>query len=141
MVTSAAESEPRGYTLKVSDFGLSHQFATDQTHQTNDHYGTVTHAAPEYMTGGTLSRPVDVYAYGMVLWEICAGKRPWAGVMHGDIIQRCACPPPRPSPRLLSEHRRSGTIGALTKYPPPGPPCTWAPGQNVVQAESLQNNA
>lgn len=92
MMTSAAESEPRGYVLKVSDFGLSQQFSTDQTHQTSDYYGTVTHAAPEYMITGKLSKAADVYAFGIVLWEICAGKRPWGGFTHGDIIHRCALP-------------------------------------------------
>jgi serine/threonine protein kinase len=33
--------------------------------------------APELFTGGTPDDKTDVYAFGMILWELVAEKYPW----------------------------------------------------------------
>lgn len=64
---------------KVSDFGMSEQLATEQTHQSNVHSGTITHMAPETIIAGHLSKASDVYAFGIILYEMFSGKRPYEG--------------------------------------------------------------
>ncbi|GMH37609.1 hypothetical protein BSKO_05482 [Bryopsis sp. KO-2023] len=39
--------------------------------------GTPTHSAPEYLHSGCLSKSVDVYAFGILMWELIAGKGPF----------------------------------------------------------------
>jgi len=58
--------------LQVADFGLSRQ-ASSSTVDT-DTYGTVTHMPPELLMEGKLSKAADVYAFGVLLWEMYTGS-------------------------------------------------------------------
>jgi serine/threonine protein kinase len=42
--------------------------------------GTPTHMAPELLISGHVSKASDVYAYGILLYEIITGRRAYAGV-------------------------------------------------------------
>lgn len=42
--------------------------------------GTMTHMAPEVMLKGKLSRGSDVYAFGVLLWELYSGGHAFRGV-------------------------------------------------------------
>lgn len=39
--------------------------------------GTFGYAAPEYMQSGRLTAKCDVWSYGVVLYELITGRRPW----------------------------------------------------------------
>lgn len=41
--------------------------------------GTLTHMAPELLLAGWASTASDVYAYGILLWELATGQRAFAG--------------------------------------------------------------
>jgi serine/threonine protein kinase len=41
--------------------------------------GTLTHMAPELILEGRASRASDVYAYGVLLWEMLTGQRAFNG--------------------------------------------------------------
>ena len=50
-------------------------------------YGTITHQPPEVLArGGGPSRPADVYAFGVLLWSLAAGCRPWAGLTFAQVV-------------------------------------------------------
>lgn len=57
--------------MQVADFGLSRQ-ASSTTVDT-DTYGTVTHMPPELLMEGKLTKSADVYAFGVLLWEMYTG--------------------------------------------------------------------
>lgn len=42
--------------------------------------GTLTHMAPEILIKGRISKAADVYALGMVLWELYTGKHVFKGI-------------------------------------------------------------
>lgn len=42
--------------------------------------GTMTHMAPEILLKGHISKAADVYAFGMVLWELFTGEHVFKGV-------------------------------------------------------------
>lgn len=80
-----ATSDRRGFFCKVSDFGLSKFVGKDDYVQTFT-YGTITHMPPELLKDGALSTAVDVYSFGMFLWELLAKAPPYPGQNHGDIM-------------------------------------------------------
>lgn len=50
------------------------------------HAGTVTHQPPELLLQGHMSKAVDVYSWGVVVWEMVTGRRPFAGMSHSQVL-------------------------------------------------------
>ncbi|GAX79556.1 hypothetical protein CEUSTIGMA_g6997.t1 [Chlamydomonas eustigma] len=67
-----------GVVAKISDFGLSFQMESSETHVSDLYQGTTTHLAPEVILEGRQSRMSDVYAYGITLWELYTALRPFS---------------------------------------------------------------
>lgn len=49
-------------------------------------YGTITHMPPELLKDGILTPSVDIYSFGMLLWELLASLQPYSEKNHGEII-------------------------------------------------------
>ncbi|KAL6979810.1 putative serine/threonine-protein kinase pbl19 [Sarracenia purpurea var. burkii] len=61
---------------KLSDFGLAREGPVgDRTHVSTAVVGTYGYAAPEYVDTGHLTVKSDIYSFGVVLYEILAGRR------------------------------------------------------------------
>lgn len=64
---------------KVCDFGLS-RFSNDESAEFfTVRVGTCQWMAPELVVGVPYNEKVDVYSYGMILWELLTGKAPFMG--------------------------------------------------------------
>ncbi|MGY1397468.1 Stk1 family PASTA domain-containing Ser/Thr kinase [Streptomyces sp. SS10] len=64
--------------VKVADFGLVRSVDT-VTHSTGTVLGTVSYLAPEQIEHGTADPRVDVYACGILLYEMLTGEKPHNG--------------------------------------------------------------
>ncbi|MEX5635730.1 WD40 repeat domain-containing serine/threonine protein kinase [Parafrankia sp. FMc2] len=63
-------------TVKVTDFGIAKIFDGSAASASN-RAGTPTYMAPEQITGGRLSPATDLYALGIVLYQLLAGAPPF----------------------------------------------------------------
>ena len=64
--------------VKVADFGLARAFQTSSlTATTGVLLGTVAYLAPEQVEHGSADPRTDVYAAGVVLWELLTGTPPY----------------------------------------------------------------
>lgn len=71
---SSSSSHPR-YRAKVSDFGLA---CLKESHE--GCVGTPAYMSPEQLQGdcdNAVGCPSDVYAFGVIMWEIMNRKKPW----------------------------------------------------------------
>jgi serine/threonine-protein kinase len=66
--------------VKVADFGLARAVTTNTTaHDSKVLLGTVAYLAPEQVERGVADARSDVYAIGIVLFEMLTGRKPFAG--------------------------------------------------------------
>ena len=75
----------QGLVAKVADFGLSAKLDDDQTHISEVRSGTISHMAPELLQSHVSSPAADVYAFGILLYELFSGTKAWRG-MSGPAI-------------------------------------------------------
>ncbi|MGW2743541.1 Stk1 family PASTA domain-containing Ser/Thr kinase [Streptomyces sp. NPDC001450] len=73
--------------VKVADFGLVRSVDT-VTSTTGAVLGTVSYLAPEQIERGTADPRVDVYACGVVLYEMLTGGRPHSGDSPAQVLYK-----------------------------------------------------
>ncbi|MET8269084.1 Stk1 family PASTA domain-containing Ser/Thr kinase [Streptomyces sp. NPDC079189] len=71
--------------VKVADFGLVRAVGSD-TNTTGTVLGTVSYLAPEQIELGTADTRTDVYACGVVLYEMLTGAKPHTGDSPAQVI-------------------------------------------------------
>lgn len=69
--------------VKLMDFGIAKADGLSMT-QVGFVLGTPYYMAPEQVTGAEITGQVDVYAFGVLLFELVAGARP----VQGDTVER-----------------------------------------------------
>lgn len=75
---TAALSDPSApCTLKITDFGLSSKLDDLKTHVSGVNHGTPYYLSPELMSHNQLHKASDVYAYGIIMWEMATGCAPY----------------------------------------------------------------
>ncbi len=81
---------------KVADFGIADTLTrTLSPSETRDILGTIAYLAPEVIQGAQADARSDVYSLGLTLYEIVAGRLPFAGSSPAAVAgQRLAAAPP-----------------------------------------------
>ncbi|KAK2075693.1 hypothetical protein QBZ16_001801 [Prototheca wickerhamii] len=95
--------DPRAFRAKLADFGMSLPLGRGAVLQEVTTYGTVSHMPPELLEAGRLSHAADVYALGVLLYEMHEGQRAWRGLRAPQVLHRVLAlgqelrpAPPRP---------------------------------------------
>lgn len=79
--------------LKVGDYGLCKSMSTSKRTAQTQSVGTVHYMAPEISTGN-YGKQIDVYACGVLLYEMLTGKVPFEGESAGEILMKHLTSPP-----------------------------------------------
>ena len=116
-----------GYA-KLADFGLAKR-QDDNVRQGADHtrsdqatragmiIGTIAYMSPEQASGQALDARSDIFSFGVVLYEVLTGQRPFTGATDLDLLQAIAHRPPPPLPESLPLALRLVVEKALEKDP------------------------
>ncbi len=101
-------------TVKVGDYGLSKFIISSQHTAQTQSIGTVHYMAPEISTGN-YNKQIDIYASGVILYEMLSGRVPFDGESAGEILMKHLTSPPDLS-KIPNEY--VGIVGkALAKNP------------------------
>lgn len=98
---------------RVLDFGIAK--AVGRSHCTQDGYikGKIAYMPPEQLYGEKLDRRADVYAAGVVLWELLTGERLFAGEDSPAILKSVDPVSDAPSARVARAERSSTDLEKL----------------------------
>ncbi|HEU0034984.1 MAG TPA: serine/threonine-protein kinase [Kofleriaceae bacterium] len=85
---------------KLIDFGIAKATSSTIKTQTGALKGKIAYMSPEQAKGSAIDRRTDIFALGIVLWEMIAGRRLYKSENDMATIQRIIYEPP-PSPRTV----------------------------------------
>src|ERR1700712_138067 len=73
--------------VKIGDYGLSKMISTGQGSDHSEGIGPCHYMAPEISTG-KYHKPIDIYAIGVVLFEMLTGHVPFEGETVGEVLMK-----------------------------------------------------
>ena len=111
--------EALGDHVQILDFGLARLLESSSLLTTGVAVGTPSYMAPEQCRGAPADLRVDLYACGIVLFEMLTGGKPFNAKDPLEIVKlQLTQPPPRLSDVLPGEHALEGVVArALAKDP------------------------
>lgn len=111
---------------KLMDFGVAQMGPSGLT-QTGTWMGTVSYMAPEYLDTGISTASSDIFALGVILYEILTGgRKPFQGESTTSVLNRILLHPPEPlrpedlkqvSGRLLAVVERALAKRSADRFP------------------------
>ncbi len=87
--------------VKLADFGIARAMSQAGLTAPGTLKGKLAYMAPEQARGAAVDARADVFSLGVVLWELCAGRR------------------------LFARDAEAATLAALLDPAPPSPPSAW----------------
>lgn len=89
VLLTSSEKDARGFSAKVVDFGLS-RICGERGYLKTKTLGCAEYMPPELIRGGILTKASDVYAFGVITWELYLGRRAWEGLRPGQVLKLVA---------------------------------------------------
>jgi len=119
---------------KVTDLGCAVVFKTHQklmstgddislaetTSAAKGFAGTLPYMAPEQFTGGPVSKRTDIFSFGVLLYEMLSGIRPFGGLLVSSLQNEILNKQPQPLPTFADVPPRLADIITKCLYKNPG---------------------
>jgi serine/threonine protein kinase len=100
--------------VKVGDYGLSKYISCSRRSGHTESVGTVHYMAPE-VANGRYGKEIDVYAMGVILYELLTGRVPFEGESIGEVLMKHLTAVPDVS--MIAQPYRAVIGKALEKDP------------------------
>src|SRR5262245_55567665 len=99
-------------TAKIMDFGIAgvlSEFKARRARQ-GKVLGTLSYMAPEFLQGNEVDAPCDIFSFGVIYYELVAGKHPLADEQQANVIYNINATQPPPlstlAPQCLQDLER-----------------------------------
>ena len=79
--------------LRLTDFGVAHVGSKERVTATDAIVGTIDYLPPEAFDGQLFDERGDIWAFGVMLFEMLAGQRPFVGETIVEVIQSIVTQP------------------------------------------------
>lgn len=80
----------------LSDFGLAHIKSENHLTRSNHAIGTLSYMSPEALSNQELDEKTDIWAFGVMLYEILTGVRPFRGDTLASLVKGILTDDPQP---------------------------------------------
>lgn len=80
--------------VKIVDFGIAKAEERISHTRTGTLKGKPAYMAPEQARGGKVDQRADIFSFGVLMFELLAGKRPWRAKAAFDVMMEIAGDPP-----------------------------------------------
>ena len=87
---------------KIADFGIAKMIGTQMTHA-GLLVGTPAFMSPEQITGGQIDSRSDIFSFGIVLYWMCTGAKPFAGQAITEVAYKVVHATPIPVRQLNAD--------------------------------------
>jgi eukaryotic-like serine/threonine-protein kinase len=101
-------------TLKVMDFGIARVLGTARMTRAGNLIGTIEYMSPEQVRGQETDERADIYALGVLLFELLTGRLPFASENEYELMKMQIEHAP-PAPRSLAPHIPEAVERAILK--------------------------
>ncbi|MEZ6129520.1 MAG: serine/threonine-protein kinase [Planctomycetaceae bacterium] len=75
-------------TVKLTDFGVAHVFATTRLTRTGGVVGTAEYMSPEQARGHRATKRSDLYSLGAVMYVMLTGRPPFTGKIASEVLHQ-----------------------------------------------------
>ena len=100
--------------VKIGDYGLSKFISCSRRSGHTESIGTIHYMAPE-IANGRYGKEIDIYALGVIVYEMLTGRVPFEGESIGEVLMKHLTAEPDVS--RLAEPYRAAVKQALAKDP------------------------
>lgn len=91
-------------TVKIMDFGIAKSLETESNlTQTGITLGTSAYLAPEQIRGEPVDRRTDIFAYGVLAYELLTYRKPFRGEHLSTVLYKILNETPEPIPSLAAD--------------------------------------
>jgi serine/threonine-protein kinase len=108
-------------TVKIMDFGIAKSLeGGSKLTQTGIALGTAGYLAPEQIQGGTVDPRTDIFAFGVVAYELVTGRRPFQGSSLSNVLYQILNDEPKRPSELIpgcSTELQNVILKCLAKNP------------------------
>jgi non-specific serine/threonine protein kinase len=108
-------------SVRLADFGIAKLPGVDAT-RPGFLVGTLAYLAPEQLRGERVDHRADLWALGVTLHEMLAGRRPFAGASHAAIMRAVLDAPPDPLPAGAAPAPLAALVARLLEKDPAARP-------------------
>jgi serine/threonine protein kinase len=100
--------------VKIMDFGLAKMVGNTRVTKTGAVVGTTDYMSPEQVRGEDVDHRTDIWSFGIVLYEMLTGQRPFRGD-HAQAVMYAIANHDAPSPATLSPDLPGEAIALVKK--------------------------